>query len=173
MRYFLRGKFKDDGYEVNGQHDMPDVIDENTWTMVRHPAKWLLSYYAYVYDNQWRWEERPDIIAELYTSADGLFWPQWIDWVCKIRPYSVGQIYDYFCQPKMQVFQLEKIDKIFDERVPYIHVQENKPMMTLEQWYMICEAEKDTLEKYEYDDTPPEHLKPAPVVKRKHYREVV
>ena len=157
MRYYLWKKFDIKGEEINGEHDLPDDFT-NAWTIVRHPATWILSYYHYLAENQWRWEDRPEFVADLFRYADGLFWPQYVDAICS-QPGVIGKMFDYYCIDGVQLFQLEKIDLIFSEPVPALHAAEHKPLYTLDQWQMICDAEDTTLAEYHYDDVPPEYVR--------------
>ena len=151
MRKHLILKFKVNGEEIGMMHGIPDDLT-GAWTIVRHPANWLLSYYTYLFENRWRWADLPEQIAGWLSFADGLWWPQYVEAVCTEQPGVVGKVFDLYCKPGMQVFQLEKIDLIFDEPIPVIHETDNKPLMTDAHWDMICKAEAETLRKYEYNN---------------------
>ena len=157
MRKYLATKYKIEDLRLGHMHDLPDEI-HNAWTIIRHPASWLPSYFAYLSENNWRWEDRTDAMFDLLGFADGLFWPAFVEAVCS-RPGVIGQVYDSFCVEGVKVYKLEHIDEIFNEPIPRLHPTENKPLFTLAQWEMICESEADTLERYGYDDTPPDGMR--------------
>jgi len=156
LRYFLRTHFHDAGREIGNQHTPPaphhDLKD--AWTVVRHPAEWLLSYFAYIEPREWYWPECPRELQDLFSFADGMFWPLWVKAICERAPGAVGRMYDLYCWQGVKVYKLEEIDQIFDMPVGLKNVTEIKPVISLAQWQMICKAEADTLARFGYDDKP-------------------
>lgn len=154
LRSFLRSHYHDPGTEIGNRHTLPQEDHDltNAWTVVRHPAEWLLSYYAYVADHDWQWDDCPSEISDLFRFAEGMFWPMWVNAVAGLA----GKVYGLYCLPGMKVRRLEEIDKLLGEAIPAKNVTEIKPVMLLEHWKAICEAEHSTLVRYGYDDTPTE-----------------
>jgi hypothetical protein len=163
VRYYLKSAYQNRGDDVGGQHAiaaaLPDL--ENAWTFVRHPVGWLVSFYAYLSQNRWQWVELPQEIHDIFGFAYTMFWPNFVHAVTTIEPGAVGQVYDLYCVPGVTVYQLEEIDDVFGQPVDHKHKSEDKPLLTLENWQMICTAERDTLDRYGYNDVAPFDVKPA------------
>lgn len=156
MRYFLKAHFHDAGIDYGKQHELPQPGDnlENAFTIVRHPADWLLSYYAYMESHDWRWPECPKEIRDLFAFADGMFWPLWVQAVSAQAPGAVGRVYGLYCLPGVKVYKLEEIDDIFGMEVGIKNVTEIAPVMRLSHWQRLCEAERETRARYGYGDQP-------------------
>lgn len=154
LRKYLKMRYSDNGDEIGGLHEILPNVDglENPWTVVRHPAHWLLSYFTYCEDNAWIWRDRPTLVGDQFRFADGMFWPSFVAEVCTVNPGAVGKVFDLYCVPGVEVYRLEDINTVMGEHVPVIHTQDIKPVMTDAHWEMICEAEMGTLEKYGYDN---------------------
>ena len=155
LRYFLKNHYHMQGVEVGNQHSLPprDSDLTNGWTVVRHPAEWLLSYYSYCDAREWVWNERPQELRDLTDYAAGMFWPMWVKEVTTRTPGMIGQAFGLYCVPGIKVYRMEEMDSIYGEHIHAKNEQEIKPVMTRVQWDMICETEKDTLERYGYDNT--------------------
>jgi hypothetical protein len=154
MRYYLKNKFRA-GTDFGNRHTMPDPEHmDNPWTIVRHPAEWLLSYYSYIESHEWHWPERPPVIDDIFRDYDGMFWPMWVKSVTEQMPGVVGRVYGMYTLPGVKVYRMEEIDSIFGEEISEKNITEIKPVMTLDHWQMICKAERETLDRYGYDDKP-------------------
>ena len=156
IKYYLKSRYRDGGDYTGGglQHRPPGPDDDltNAFTFVRHPADWLLSYFAYIEANNWHWVECPKDIEEMFRFAEGMFWPTWIRAICSQAPGIVGRVYDLYCVPGVKVYHLEDANEIYGEEIGIKNVTEIKPVMTQAEWDLICEAEKDTLERYGYSN---------------------
>ena len=150
MRSYLEKTYRTGGHEEKGMHDLPSVI-KNAFTIVRHPADWLLSFYTYYFENSWRWEDLPAYIDDQFSFANGMFFPQYVEAVTSTNPGAVGNVYDHYCQPGVKVYRLEELDERFEGMVN-IHSTGHKPAMTPKLYDMIYIAERDTLERYGYAD---------------------
>ena len=156
IKYYLKSHYRDPGDYTGGgkQHRLPEAADDLTkaFTFVRHPADWLLSFYAYYEFMGWNWPELPEEIADMFRFAEGLFWPMFVKTVTEKKPGIVGDVFDLYCLPGVTVYHLEDIQNIFGEDIGLKNVMEIKPVMTAAHRAMICEAEKDTLLRYGYDN---------------------
>ena len=156
MRYFLKSQFRDSGREIGNQHTFPQPGDDlsKAFTIVRHPADWLLSYYAYMFDHDWHWAECPKEIHALFRFVEGMFWPWYVRAIANNAPGVIGKVFGLYAVPGVKVYKLEEIDTVFGGPIGLKNPTDIKPVMTLEHWQLLCASERETLERYGYDDTP-------------------
>jgi hypothetical protein len=154
IKEFLRKTYGVKGEDVGENHSYLTSVEgaPNPWTAIRHPAEWLLSYFAYYETNGWRWEDLPIEVDKQFKYANGAFWPFFVKMVCERNPGAVGKVFDLYCIDGVTVHHLENINDVMGDYVPVKHTQDIKPVMTDEHWQMICEAEKETLERYGYSN---------------------
>ena len=154
MRYYLRHEHGEYGQEVGTKHDLPNTV-KNAFTIIRHPAHWLRSFYTYYSQHNWRWEELPQYVNYQFSFANtnGLSWMQYVTTVTATNPGAVGKVFDYYCVPGVKVYKMEELVDHFPG-INKKHSTHDKPVMTLEDWETICNAELDTLFRYGYTDMP-------------------
>jgi len=148
MREYLSRTNRQDGYEENGMHALPNEIS-NAFTIIRHPADWLVSFYTYYAQNNWLWEDLPEYVDSQFSVAIGRFWPQFIDLLTSKNPGAVSNVFNYYCQPGVKVYKLEELDTHF-VGIQKKHSTTDKPPMTPAQRHLICTAEFATMNKYNY-----------------------
>ena len=156
IKYYLKSHYRDPGKYTNGgkQHRFPGGEDDltNAFTFVRHPVSWMVSYFSYMEFMGWQWAELPEEIEDKFRFAEGLFWPMWVKAITEKEPGIVGWMYDLYCVPGVRVYHLEDVIKIYGEDIGLKNVTEIKPVVTDAHRKMICDAEKDTLRRYGYND---------------------
>lgn len=148
MRSWLQQHYRTEGHDEIGMHELPHEIT-NAFTIIRHPTDWLVSFYTYYQQNGWVWEDLPDFVDAEFEGTKGLFWPQFVRAVVTTNPGAVGRVYDQYCLPGVKVYKLEELYQHF-ENIRKVHDTNNKVYMSPEQRQMICEAERETLERYGY-----------------------
>jgi len=98
--------------EVNGMHGKTKE-PEKAFTVLRHPADWLMSFYAYYRQWDWEWDALPDIVEEQFEFAKGLGWLDFVDSVLDNNPGAVTKVFEYYCEPGVKVFLIEELDHHF------------------------------------------------------------
>ena len=128
----------------------------DAWTVIRHPVDWIRSFYGYLHNNNWVWEDLPDFINDIFRDYYGMWFPQFCNSVATEQPNAVLKIYDNYIVDGVKWYRLEEVNDIFRHfgvgmQMPNIHRTTNKPIMTDETRQTLLWSENLTIKKYGYE----------------------
>lgn len=157
MRHALRERYGG-GEEVGYGHGFPDEY-EDAWCLVKHPAHYLRSIWAWRTRYNWKvwgdeqtpWKE----IVELLSYGTGMPWLEFVVETCFHHPGVVGEIYGLYEKPGVEFYQLEYIHELYDRLgvcldLPLLNSNGLSAVTPLlqEMVGMIEAAEGEVMEKY-------------------------
>jgi hypothetical protein len=155
IRSALRDHFGS-GKECGDIHGYSYDITDG-WTVIRHPAAWLRSFWAYRNNSGWDIDPNAPLywtpILAMTQWLKGTTWPGFVRAVTVTKPGLVGRIYGMYEHPNISVFLLEDMEPLWSFlggkfSLPQIHVTLNKPKITKEQRYTIEKAEPHVMSRY-------------------------
>jgi len=145
------------GEEVGYGHGIP-TSRPNAWALVRKPAPYLRSLWAWGLRYKWQpygreiWRE---VLDNELAWASWLTWEVFVETVCTRRPGLVGRVFEYYYRPDIRYFQLENLGELYDYLgrelvMTYENVNSltDKARMTPAQAALIEKTEGAYLEKY-------------------------
>ena len=138
------------------QHRMPDDLTD-AWTVIRHPVDWIRSFYGYMSNNHWQWDDLPQFIHDIFRPYYGMWFPQFVNSVALEQPNAVMKVYDHYIVDGVRWYRIEEIDDMFRHfgtglQLFNIHKTDNKPVMTEEMRQTLLWSENLTIKKYGYEN---------------------
>lgn len=137
-----------------------DHVHLQKWAIIRHPADWLRSHFAYRWQKEWPYSDKGGPLYDYKTKNFDKF----INYVCKHDP-PVTEMFQKFIDDDTIIFKVETLNDDLDEIVQiesefkpelltFGNVTENHVEMTKEQRQRIWDHEKEFFSKYYVDANP-------------------